>query len=183
MYSINICDKTLELYGDNRCPCENEPPTITGLTMLEVTAGEEFDPLEGVVATDCQGNPLSVTADEPIPLELQVQFQYNWFPAQTGGGNNVSFGVYDLNGNPLTDGTAILWIYRLNESTGAEEGYPYRLTFGDDSSGEWRQVDSDYDSSADLSVTINGNTYITRSRFTIDPTQGVNPRQTLTLRL
>lgn len=40
-----------------------EDPTISGLTPISVTVGEEFDPLDGVTAVDGNGNTLTVTVE------------------------------------------------------------------------------------------------------------------------
>lgn len=61
MYQIPICNEQLTLYGDEpRC---TTPPVITGATPLTVQVGEEFDPLDGVSATDCQGNAVAVEVE------------------------------------------------------------------------------------------------------------------------
>lgn len=46
-------------------PCDTlEPPTITVPSgTLEVSVGEEFDPLDGVSATDGYGEPLEVSVE------------------------------------------------------------------------------------------------------------------------
>ena len=61
MYEIPCCFKTLLLYGD--CPC-SEPPTISGNSQITVIVGQEFDPLDGVTAVDCQGNEVTVMIEE-----------------------------------------------------------------------------------------------------------------------
>lgn len=61
MYKIPICNEELTLYGD--CDC-TEPPTISGITPLTVEVNEEFDPLDGVTAVDCQGDSVSVVVHE-----------------------------------------------------------------------------------------------------------------------
>ena len=61
MYTIPCCSEELLMYGD--CPCTT-PPVISGNTQMTVTVGQEFDPLDGVTAEDCQGNDVGVMIEE-----------------------------------------------------------------------------------------------------------------------
>ena len=61
MYQIPICDKKVWIYGE--CPCST-PPTFSGVTVITVHAGEEFDPTQGVTAKNCQNRQVRVTAEE-----------------------------------------------------------------------------------------------------------------------
>lgn len=40
-----------------------DDPTIEGLDTVTLTVGDSFDPMDGVSATDSQGNPLTVTSE------------------------------------------------------------------------------------------------------------------------
>lgn len=61
---------------DNKCDlsCSVMPnPTVTAPTeTLEVDAGEEFDPLEGVSAVDGNKNPVEVTATVEAPNDTPI---------------------------------------------------------------------------------------------------------------
>ena len=61
---------------DNNCdlPCSVMPnPTLTAPTeTIEVDAGEEFDPLEGVSAVDGNGDTVDVTATVEVPNDTPI---------------------------------------------------------------------------------------------------------------
>lgn len=98
-------------------------PTITGLTPLTVKAGEEFDPNEGVVATDGNGNTViptfksypSIFGLTPITVQAGSPFDtLNGVTAQDGEGNPIT--VYCEEGNPYTptEGTHTLHYYAVD---------------------------------------------------------------------
>lgn len=74
-------------------------PTITGLTPLTVKVGEEFDPNEGVVATDGNGNTVTPTVKAYPSIYGLTDIR-----VQVGNTINTLDGVtaIDGDGNPIT---------------------------------------------------------------------------------
>lgn len=63
MYNYPICGETVVLYGDDPCE-ESTAPIISGADTITVQVNEEFDPLEGVTATDWRGEQIRVRIKE-----------------------------------------------------------------------------------------------------------------------
>lgn len=103
-----------------------DDPTISGLTPLTVKAGEEFDPNEGVVATDGNGNVVTPTfRTYPTiygltPLRVNAGTQINTLDgvtAKDADGNTISVSCEEGSTYTATEGTHTLH-YTATDSEG-----------------------------------------------------------------
>lgn len=82
---VEVDDSTCKGSDTPEPPVPSVPPTIDGVGDVQVQEGDTFDPMEGVSATDADGNPASVTVSGTVDTDVPGEYTLTYTATDSKG--------------------------------------------------------------------------------------------------